>query len=103
MSSYVKSKIESLQEPSGNASFSPDDYAFLIRRTEEQSILERENLRKQKHDKLREIARQQGVKPIRSIKELQGDFWPEDESVDDFLELVRAIRHQDKISNRTNE
>lgn len=55
------------------------------------------------HARAWELARRQGVKPIKSIKELQGDFWPEDESVDEFLELVRSIRHQDKISGRTSE
>jgi hypothetical protein len=55
------------------------------------------------HARAWELARQQGVKPVKSIKELQGDFWPEDESVDEFLELVRAIRHQDGLSSRTNE
>lgn len=55
------------------------------------------------HARVWELARQQGVKPIKKIAELQGDFWPEDESVDAFLELVRSIRHQDQISNRTSE
>jgi hypothetical protein len=55
------------------------------------------------HARAWELARQQGVKPIKSIDELRGDFWPEDESVDEFLEFVRAIRHQDKISNRMSE
>ncbi|MDT5061668.1 MAG: hypothetical protein QOH63_2127 [Acidobacteriota bacterium] len=55
------------------------------------------------HARAWELARQQGVKPIKSIKEVQGDFWPEDESVDEFLELVRSIRHQDKISGRISE
>lgn len=55
------------------------------------------------HERAWELARQQGVKPIKSIKELQGDFWPEDESVDEFLEFVRSIRHQDGISSRTSE
>ncbi len=55
------------------------------------------------HARAWELARQQGVKPIKNIKELQGDFWPEDESVDEFLELVRSIRHQDRLSNRTSK
>jgi hypothetical protein len=53
------------------------------------------------HARAWELARQQGVKPIKSIKELQGDFWPENESVDEFLTFVNSIRHQDGISNRT--
>jgi hypothetical protein len=55
-----------------------------------------EEARKQAHARAWELARKQGVQPIRSIKDLQGDFWPEDESVDEFLEWVRAIRQQDK-------
>ena len=55
------------------------------------------------HARAWNLARQQGVNPIKSIKELQGDFWPENESVDEFLEFVRSIRHQDGISRRTSE
>jgi hypothetical protein len=44
-----------------------------------------------------ELAERQGVKPVREIKELQGDFWPEEESVDEFLAWVRATRQQDKV------
>lgn len=36
----------------------------------------------------------QGVKPIRSIEDLHGEFWPEEESVDEFLAWVRAIRRE---------
>lgn len=56
----------------------------------------REQARRQAHARAWELARQQGVKPIRSIEDLQGDFWPEEESVDDFLDWVHALRHQDK-------
>jgi hypothetical protein len=51
-----------------------------------------EDFRKRAHARLWELARQQGVEPIRNIKDLQGDFWPEDESVDDFLAWVKEIR-----------
>jgi regulator of sigma D len=70
------------------------------------AILERvegEAARKQAHARAWELARQQGVEPIRSIKDLQGDFWPEEESVDEFLEWVRAIRQQDNIGVRSEE
>ena len=52
--------------------------------------------REQAHKRAWELAKQQGVKPIRSIEELQGDFWPEEESVDDFLSWVRDLRQNDK-------
>ena len=39
-----------------------------------------------------ELAAEQGVSPVGSADELVGDFWPEDESVDDFLAAVREWR-----------
>jgi hypothetical protein len=75
---------------------SPEMYSALLERVEREDKITREEAQKQAHARAWELARQQGVEPIRDIKELQGDFWPEDESVDEFLEWVRAIR-QDKI------
>ena len=65
--------------------------------SETRSEEEREEARRQAHARAWELAKRQGVKPIRSIEELKGDFWPEEESVDEFLEWVRAIRQQDKF------
>jgi len=48
------------------------------------------------HARVRELARRQGIEPIRDIKELQGDFWPEEESIDDFLSWLRATRREEK-------
>ena len=39
-----------------------------------------------------ELASQQGVQPIADPTELLGDFWPEDESIDDFLATLRRWR-----------
>jgi hypothetical protein len=39
-----------------------------------------------------ELAAEQGVKPIEDIDELVGDFWPEEESADEFLATLRAWR-----------
>ena len=41
-----------------------------------------------------ELAREQGVLPISSFDDLLGDFWPEDESVDEFIETVRRWRRE---------
>jgi hypothetical protein len=38
-----------------------------------------------------ELAREQGVTPIQSLDELAGS-WPEEDSVDDFLALIREVR-----------
>jgi glycerol-3-phosphate O-acyltransferase len=52
----------------------------------------KEEARKQAHARAWELARQQGVKPIQNMDDLKGDFWPEEESVDDFLTWIRATR-----------
>jgi hypothetical protein len=40
------------------------------------------------------LAREQGVKPIKSIDDLRGDFWPDDESADEFVETIRQWRRE---------
>ena len=52
--------------------------------------------REQAHARVWELARQQGVKPIQNMEDLKGDFWPEDENIDDFLSWVRELRQSDK-------
>jgi hypothetical protein len=42
-----------------------------------------------------DLAREQGVLPLSSFDDLLGDFWPEDESVDDFIDEIRALRRRD--------
>lgn len=39
-----------------------------------------------------ELAEAQGVAPIQSLDELWGDFWPDEESIDNFIETVRQCR-----------
>jgi hypothetical protein len=41
-----------------------------------------------------EIAREQGVEPIRDLSSLRADFWPEDESVDEMVETIRKWRRE---------
>ena len=43
---------------------------------------------------LEELAREQGVSPVADPKAVRGDFWPEDESVDDFLEARKRWRRE---------
>lgn len=35
------------------------------------------------------------VQPVQQLEDLWGDFWPEDESVDAFIDAVRHWRRQD--------
>jgi hypothetical protein len=57
--------------------------------------LEREAEIEALHEKVREMARQQGVRPFNSER-IPRDLWPEDESVEDFLELIQEIRKSDQ-------
>lgn len=39
------------------------------------------------------LIRDQGVKPIKNVAELAADFWPENESADEFIATVRGWRN----------
>jgi hypothetical protein len=54
-----------------------------------------EEARKQAHARARELAKRQGVGPIRSIEDLPLDPAPEEDSVDEFLSWIYSIRRQD--------
>ncbi len=41
---------------------------------------------------LEKLAVEQGVQPITDFDSLKADFWPEDESIDDFVRTVREGR-----------
>jgi hypothetical protein len=41
---------------------------------------------------LERLATEQSVRPIEDFESLKADFWPKDESVDDFVRTVRARR-----------
>ncbi|MBC7933026.1 MAG: hypothetical protein H7Z38_20885 [Rubrivivax sp.] len=97
MSSFHETQINGLSLRPLQDVPSPEMYLSLFERLEREAELEREDARKRAHARAWELAKRQGVEPIRDIKELQGDFWPEEESVDEFLASVRATRQQDKV------
>jgi len=41
---------------------------------------------------LEKLAIEQSVRPITDFDSLRADFWPEDESIDDFVRTVRKRR-----------
>lgn len=41
---------------------------------------------------LNTLAARQGVRPVTDFEALLGDFWPEDEGIDDFIAAVREWR-----------
>ena len=46
---------------------------------------------------LERLAAEQGVRPVTDFESLRADFWPEDESVDDFVRIVRERRRASEI------
>lgn len=40
------------------------------------------------------LVEEQGVKPIMDPNVLRGDFWPEDESIEDFIKTIRQWRDE---------
>jgi hypothetical protein len=47
----------------------------------------------ERHD-LEQLAREQGVSPVK-FDDLKGDFWPEDEDPDEFINALRRWRSED--------
>jgi len=43
---------------------------------------------------LEKLAAENGVQPITDFDSLKADFWPEEESVDDFVRTVRERRRE---------
>ena len=43
---------------------------------------------------LADLIARQGSKPLTRIEDLRADFWPEDESVDEFVESIRRWRRE---------
>jgi len=46
---------------------------------------------------LERLAAEQNVNPISNLDMLRADFWPQDESVDDFVRSVRERRRASEI------
>ncbi len=51
---------------------------------------------RQGHPSIEELIREQGVRTVSDPRELLGDFWPENESVDTFIAAVREWRGHGK-------
>ena len=48
-------------------------------------------------EELERLAAEQNVKPVTDLDMLRADFWPKDESVDDFVRSVRERRRASQI------
>jgi len=96
MSSFTETKIEEARAYPADFYWSPEEYRTLLERIEREAQSAEEEYRKQAHARAWELARQQGVKPITNLEELPRDPSPEEDSVDEFLSWIYALRHQDK-------
>jgi hypothetical protein len=74
---------------------STEEHEERLENAQEESESEREEARRRAHARAWELAKQQGVVPIKNMDELRGDFWPEEESIDEFLSWVRMTRQGD--------
>lgn len=52
---------------------------------------------------IEQLAAEQGVSVVTDFNALLGNFWPEDESADDFITQVRAWRLEDKMTKTERE
>jgi hypothetical protein len=41
-----------------------------------------------------ELARKQGIVPVTDLGQLRGNFWPENENIDDLINAVHAWRNE---------
>jgi hypothetical protein len=64
------------------------------------SILAYKDLPRRYPEDVDELARAQGVKPVTRLEDLMGNFWPEDESIDEFIEWLRESRRDGEASRR---
>jgi hypothetical protein len=51
---------------------------------------------RQGHPSIEELQAEQGTKPVKDATELLGDFWPEEESIEDFLKFLHEVRGHDR-------
>jgi hypothetical protein len=49
---------------------------------------------------LEQIVQTQQVPPVSDVSALQADFWPKEESADDFIEYVYQQRAEDRLDNQ---
>ncbi|HEX8220693.1 MAG TPA: hypothetical protein VF914_15985 [Chloroflexia bacterium] len=55
-----------------------------------------------RHTPLEDLAKQQGVVPVTNPSTLAGDFWPGDETAEEFIAALRQWRKEEiKSSNAT--
>lgn len=49
---------------------------------------------------LEALGEMQQIPPVSKLSDLQVDFWPEDESVDDFIDTIYQQRAEDRLNEQ---
>ena len=71
--------------------------AALARRIGPSAVSYCESEAQPKRD-VKALAAKQGVRPVERFEDLIGDFWPEDESIDEFVATVRQWRREGGVA-----
>jgi hypothetical protein len=95
MSAFVEAKIKRGRSHPLGSSWSPEEYRALLERVEREAQAAKDS-QNRAHSRAWELAKQQGVKPIQNVEEVKGNFWPEEESTDEFLSWLRKTRQDDE-------
>ena len=98
MTTKLKTLIEEAQELSPSEQL---ELIHVISLTLSHNYEERSSKKEDfwKPKTLEEIILSQQVSPVTNIDELAGDFWPEDESVDDFIDYIYQQRREDCLKD----
>jgi hypothetical protein len=48
---------------------------------------------------LEQLVEEQQIKAVKNLSDLRTDFWPEEESVDEFNEFIYQQRQEDRLSD----
>ena len=48
---------------------------------------------------IKQLVKNQKIIPVTDLSQLASDFWPEEESVDDFIEYTHKQRQEDRLSD----
>lgn len=102
LKAYSEAYCRSVQKAMG--AFGPFHFApSMSRQTQAHSKAAKDiykamtKTRAQARNELEALAEEQGVSPVADAGDLVGDFWPEDESVDEFVAAVREWRDDDAL------
>lgn len=70
--------------------------SFVLSRQSQKTFVRKDNWRS---SSLEEIIVSQRVLPMTNFEDFGGDFWPENESADDFITYIYQQRREDRVTD----